>query len=231
MAPCSRTSRTCSCSSNCCFCTGGMVVKFLFVMGRAGIPVSITELLTLLEALKAGLGDLNAERFYYLARTCLVKDERYYDRYDKAFAAHFKGAIDLFALLQRELPEDWLAKMAVREFTDAEKAEIEALGGWAKLMETLKKRLEEQKERHQGCNKWIGTAGTSPFGAHGFNPEGVRVGQDGSRNRSAVKVWDKREFANLDDKVELGTRNINIALRPLRRFARRGRPGELAPAD
>jgi uncharacterized protein with von Willebrand factor type A (vWA) domain len=208
-----------------------MLVRFFFLLRRAGVPVSITELLTLLEALKAGLGGLNAERFYYLARTCLVKDERYYDRYDKAFAAHFKGAEDLFALLQRELPEDWLAKMAVAKFTDAEKAEIDALGGWEKLMETLKKRLEEQKERHQGGNKWIGTAGTSPFGAYGFNPEGVRVGQDGGRNRSAVKVWDKREFANLDDKVELGTRNIKMALRRLRRFARRGAPDELALAD
>ncbi|MEP6884342.1 MAG: VWA domain-containing protein [Gammaproteobacteria bacterium] len=208
-----------------------MLVRFFFLLRGAGVPVSITELLTLLEALKAGLGELSAERFYYLSRTCLVKDERYYDRFDKAFAAHFKGAEDLFALLQRELPEDWLAKMAEREFTDAEKAEIEALGGWEKLMETLKKRLEEQKERHQGGNKWIGTAGTSPFGAYGFNPEGVRVGQAGSRNRSAVKVWDKREFANLDDKVELGTRNIKIALRRLRRFARRGAPDELALAD
>ncbi len=208
-----------------------MLVRFFFLLRRAGVPVSITELLTLLEALKAGLGDLDAERFYYLARTCLVKDERYYDRYDKAFSAHFKGAEDLFALLQRELPEDWLAKMAIAKFTDAEKAEIEALGGWEKLMETLKKRLEEQKERHQGGNKWIGTAGTSPFGAHGFNPEGVRAGQDGGRNRSAVKVWDKREFANLDDKVELGTRNIKMALRRLRRFARRGAPDELALAD
>src|SRR5258707_953414 len=231
MAPCSRTSRTCSCSSNCCSFIAGMLVRFFFLLRRAGVPVSITELLTLLEALKAGLGGLDAERFYYLARTCLVKDERYYDRYDKAFAAHFKGAVDLFALLQRELPEDWLAKMAVREFTDEEKAEIDALGGWEKLMETLKKRLEEQKERHQGGNKWIGTAGTSPFGAHGFNPEGVRAGQDGGRNRSAVKVWDKREFANLDDKVELGTRNIKMALRRLRRFARRGAPDELALAD
>jgi uncharacterized protein len=208
-----------------------MLVRFFFLLRSAGVPVSITELLTLLEALKAGLGGLNAERFYYLARTCLVKDERYYDRYDKAFAAHFKGAEDLFALLQRELPEDWLAKMAIAKFTDAEKAEIDALGGWEKLMETLKKRLEEQKGRHQGGNKWIGTAGTSPFGAYGFNPEGVRVGQDGGRNRSAVKVWDKREFANLDDKVELGTRNIKMALRRLRRFARRGAPDELALAD
>jgi uncharacterized protein with von Willebrand factor type A (vWA) domain len=208
-----------------------MLVRFFFLLRAAGVPVSITELLTLLEALNAGLGDLSAERFYYLARTCLVKDERYYDRFDRAFAAHFKGAEDLFALLQRELPEDWLAKMAIAKFTDAEKAEIEALGGWEKLMETLQKRLEEQKERHQGGNKWIGTAGTSPFGAHGFNPEGVRVGQGGGRNRSAVKVWDKREFANLDDKVELGTRNIKIALRRLRRFARQGAPDELALAD
>ncbi len=208
-----------------------MLVRFFFLLRSAGIPVSITELLTLLEALKAGLGDLSAERFYTLARTCLVKDERYYDRYDKVFAAHFKGAEDLYALLQGELPEDWLAKLAVREFTDAEKAEIEALGGWEQLMETLAKRLEEQKERHQGGSKWIGTAGTSPFGAYGFNPEGVRVGQEGGRNRSAVKVWDRREFANLDDKVELGTRNIKMALRKLRRFARRGAPDELALAD
>jgi len=208
-----------------------MLVRFFFLLRKAGVPVSITELLTLLEALKAGLGELSAERFYHLARTCLVKDERYYDRFDQAFAAHFKGAEDLFALLQRELPEDWLARMAVRDFTDAEKAEIEALGGWDKLMETLKQRLEEQKERHQGGNKWIGTAGTSPYGAYGFNPEGVRIGQEGGRNRSAVKVWDKREFANLDDTVELGTRNIKIALRRLRRFARRGAPDELALAD
>ena len=208
-----------------------MLVRFFFLLRSAGVPVSITELLTLLEALKAGLGDLSAERFYYLARTCLVKDERYYDRFDRAFATHFKGAEDLFALLQRELPTDWLEKMALREFTDAEKAEIEALGGWDKLMETLRQRLEEQKERHQGGNKWIGTAGTSPFGAYGFNPEGVRIGQEGSRNRSAVKVWDRREFANLDDGVELGTRNIKIALRRLRRFARRGAADEFALAD
>jgi uncharacterized protein len=208
-----------------------MLVKFFFLLRKTGVPVSITELLTLLEALKAGLGDLSAERFYYLARTCLVKDEKFYDRYDRAFAAHFKGIEDAFAMLERQLPADWLEKLTVRDFTDEEKAEIEAMGGWDKLMETLKKRLEEQKERHQGGSKWIGTAGTSPYGAYGFNPEGVRIGQDGGRNRSAVKVWDKREFANLDDKVELGTRNIKIALRRLRRFARRGVPDELALAD
>jgi len=208
-----------------------MLVRFFLLLKSAGVPVSITELLTLLEALKAGLGEISAERFYYLARTCLVKDERHYDRFDQAFAAHFKGAEDLFKLLSRELPADWLEKMAVRDLTDAEKAEIEALGGWEKLMETLKQRLAEQQGRHQGGSKWIGTAGTSPFGAYGYNPEGVRIGQDQSRNRSAVKVWDKREFANLDDSVELGTRNMKMALRKLRRFARRGAPTELALAD
>jgi uncharacterized protein with von Willebrand factor type A (vWA) domain len=208
-----------------------MLVRFFLLLKSAGIPVSITELLTLLEALKAGLTELSAERFYYLARTCLVKDERHYDRFDQAFAAHFKGAEELFKLLARELPADWLEKMAVRELSDAEKAEIEALGGWEKLMETLKQRLAEQQGRHQGGSKWIGTAGTSPFGAYGYNPEGVRIGQDASRNRSAVKVWDKREFANLDDSVELGTRNMKMALRKLRRFARRGAPTELALAD
>src|ERR1700678_2061489 len=223
--------RMCICSNSSYSSIAGMLVKFFFLLRKTGVPVSVTELLTLLEALKRGLGELSAERFYYLARTCLVKDERYYDRFDRAFAVHFKGAQDLFALLSRDLPSDWLEKIAVREFTDAEKAEIEALGGWEKLMETLKKRLEEQQGRHQGGNKWIGTAGTSPFGAYGFNPEGVRAGQAGGRNRSAVKVWDKREFANLDDKVELGTRNIKMALRRLRRFARRGAPDELALSD
>ena len=208
-----------------------MLVKFFFLLRKTGVPVSVTELLTLLEALKAGLGELSAERFYYLSRTCMVKDEKYYDRFDRAFAEHFKGIEDVFSMLQRELPPDWLEKLAHRDFTDEEKAAVRALGGWDKLMETLKQRLEEQKERHQGGNKWIGTNGTSPFGAHGFNPEGVRIGQEVGRNRSAVKVWDKREFANLDDKVELGTRNIKIALRRLRRFARRGAPDELALGD
>jgi uncharacterized protein with von Willebrand factor type A (vWA) domain len=205
-----------------------MLVRFFLLLKSAGVPVSLPELLTLLEALGAGLGEVSAERFYYLARTCLVKDERHYDRFDQVFAAHFKGAENLFAQLSRDLPADWLEKILVRDLTDAEKAQIEALGGWEELMETLKQRLEEQQERHQGGNKWIGTAGTSPFGAHGYNPEGVRIGQEKSRNRSAVKVWDKREFANLDDTVELGTRNMKMALRKLRRFARRGAPTELA---
>ncbi|HLZ97492.1 MAG TPA: VWA domain-containing protein [Steroidobacteraceae bacterium] len=208
-----------------------MLVRFFLLLKSAGIPVSITELLTLLEALEAGLTEISAERFYHLARTCLVKDERHYDRFDQAFAAHFKGAEELFKLLSRELPADWLEKMAVRDLSEAEKAEIAALGGWDKLMETLKQRLAEQQGRHQGGSKWIGTAGTSPFGAYGYNPEGVRIGQDASRNRSAVKVWDRREFANLDDSVELGTRNMKMALRKLRRFARRGAPTELALAD
>jgi hypothetical protein len=208
-----------------------MLVRFFLLLKSAGVPVSLPELLTLLEALKAGLGEVSAERFYHLARTCLVKDERYYDRFDQVFAAHFKGAEDLFAQLSRELPADWLEKMLVRDLTDAEKAAIETLGGWEKLMETLQQRLAEQQERHQGGNKWIGTAGTSPFGAYGYNPEGVRIGQEKSRNRSAVKVWDKREFANLDDAVELGTRNMKMALRKLRRFARRGAPTELALTD
>ncbi|MGD0492136.1 MAG: VWA domain-containing protein [Steroidobacteraceae bacterium] len=208
-----------------------MLVRFFLLLRSAGVPVSITELMTLLEALQLGLGESSAERFYHLSRACLVKDERHYDRFDRVFAAHFKGAEELFETLSRELPADWLKKLLVKDLTDAEKAQIEALGGWDQLMETLKKRLEEQKERHQGGSKWIGTAGTSPFGAYGYNPEGVRIGQDGSRNRRAVKVWDRREFANFDDTVELGTRNMKLALRRLRRFARRGAPTELALAD
>jgi len=205
-----------------------MLVRFFLLLRSAGVPATITELMTLLEALARGLGQTSAERFYHLARTCLVKDERYYDRFDRAFAAHFKGAEDVFAQLARELPPDWLEKILVRDLTDEEKAQVQALGGWEELMETLRKRLEEQEGRHQGGSKWIGTAGTSPFGAYGYNPEGVRVGQNASRNRSAVKVWDKREFANLDDGVELGTRNMKLALRKLRKFARRGAPTELA---
>jgi uncharacterized protein with von Willebrand factor type A (vWA) domain len=205
-----------------------MLVRFFLLLRSAGVPATITELMTLLEALARGLGLASAERFYHLARTCLVKDERYYDRFDRAFAAHFKGAEDIFAHLSRELPPDWLEKILVRDLTEEEKAQVKALGGWDELMETLRKRLEEQEGRHQGGNKWIGTAGTSPFGAYGYNPEGVRVGQNASRNRSAVKVWDKREFANLDDGVELGTRNMKLALRKLRKFARRGAPTELA---
>jgi hypothetical protein len=208
-----------------------VLVRFFLLLKSAGVPVSITELLTLLEALGASLSGCSAERFYFLARTCLVKDERHYDRFDQVFAAHFKGAEQLFEQLQRQLPAEWLEKLLVRELSEAEKAQVQALGGWDKLMDALQKRLAEQKERHQGGSKWIGTAGTSPFGAYSYNPEGVRAGQDRSRNRSAVKVWDRREFANLDDQVELGTRNMKMALRKLRRFARRGAPTELCLAD
>ena len=153
-----------------------MLVRFFSLLKSAGIPVSITELLTLLEALKSGLSEGSAERFYYLARTCLIKDERHYDRFDSVFAAHFKGVEELFALLQRELPADWLTKLTEKDLTAEERAAVESLGGWQKLMETLQQRLQEQQERHQGGNEWIGTAGTSPFGAFGYNPEGVRIG-------------------------------------------------------
>src|SRR5690606_2300121 len=199
-----------------------MLIPFFFKLREAGVPVSITEFLTLLEALQAQLANASAEDFYYLARATLVKDERWFDRFDRAFAAHFKGAEELFESMMARIPEEWLRRMAERNLSPEEKAKIEALGGWDKLIETLKKRLEEQKERHEGGSKWIGTAGVSPFGAYGYNPEGVRIGQDSSRHRRAVKVWDKREFRNLDDTVELGARNIKIALRKLRKFAREG---------
>src|SRR5438309_2313661 len=209
-----------------------MFTNFFLELRQAKVPVSIKEYLALMEAMEKHVADYKVDDFYYLSRSVLVKDERNLDKFDRVFGHVFKG---LEAVpgegTTAEIPEEWLRKLAEKLLTEEEKAQIEAMGGWEKLMETLKKRLEEQKERHQGGSKWIGTAGTSPFGAHGFNPEGVRAGQDGGRNRSAVKVWDKREFANLDDKVELGTRNIKMALRRLRRFARRGAPDELALAD
>jgi len=199
-----------------------MLVPFFYKLRESGVPVSITEFLSLLQALQARVASASAEDFYYLARACLVKDERHFDRFDRAFAAHFKGAEDMFEAMMKSIPEEWLKRMGERTLSEAEKAQIQALGGWDKLIETLKQRLAEQKERHQGGNKWIGTGGTSPFGAYGYNPEGIRIGQDGSRNKSAVKVWDQREFKNLDDTVEIGTRNIKIALRKLRKFAREG---------
>jgi len=204
-----------------------MLVSFFFLLREGGLKVSITEFLTLLELLKRRVTRFNIEEFYYLARACLVKDEALYDRFDRVFSAHFKGIEDLFGPDGAEIPEEWLRRYFELGLSDEEKAQIEALGGWEKLMETLRKRLEEQKERHEGGNKWIGTGGTSPFGAYGYNPEGIRIGQEGSRNRSAVKVWDKREFRNLDDSVELGTRNLKMALRRLRRFAREGAADEL----
>jgi len=204
-----------------------MLVKFFFMLRDGGIRVSITEFLTLLEVMQKRLAGCSVDEFYYLSRACLVKDEALYDRFDRVFGAHFKGIQELFGDEVAEIPEDWLRKQLERHLTDEEKAQIEALGGWEKLMETLRRRLEEQEGRHEGGNKWIGTAGTSPFGAYGYNPEGVRIGQDGSRHRRAVKVWDRREFQNLDDTVELGTRNLKVALRRLRKFAREGAADEL----
>ncbi len=214
-----------------------MLIRFFLMLRAAGVPVSVTEFLALLDALAqgtvplAGLPDKGTvpserltatESFYFLSRAVLVKDERHYDRFDRVFAAHFRGAEAAFeALLAAELPADWLEKQFALALTDEEKARIESLGGWDALMETLRRRLEEQKARHQGGDRWIGTGGTSPFGNAGYNPEGVRIGGEGG-NRRAVKVWDRREFANLDDSVELGTRNIKLALRRLRRFARQG---------
>ncbi|OYQ37675.1 VWA domain-containing protein [Niveispirillum lacus] len=203
-----------------------MFTGFFYDLRKAGVPVSLKEYLALMEAMQAGIAGYAVEDFYYLSRAILVKDERNLDKFDRVFATVFKGLEGGGAVGSEELtariPEDWLRKLAEKFLTEEEKAQIEALGGWDKLMETLAQRLAEQKDRHQGGNKWIGTAGTSPFGAYGYNPEGVRIGQDGSRNRRAVKVWDKREFRNLDDSVELGTRNIKVALRRLRKFARTG---------
>ena len=204
-----------------------MFAGFIAELRAAGVPASLTEYLTLLRALKAGCADTDVESFYFLARTSLVKDERHIDRFDRVFAHFFRGLETVGADIAAELPEEWLKKLAEKLLTPEEMAAIEALGGWDKLMETLRQRLAEQKARHQGGSKWIGTAGTSPFGAFGYNPEGVRIGQGGSRHRSAVKVWDKREFRDLDGKVELGTRGMKLALRRLRRFARQGRPEEL----
>ncbi|HEY2629847.1 MAG TPA: hypothetical protein VGI57_12015 [Usitatibacter sp.] len=188
------------------------------------MPASVKEYLTLLEALDKGVVYGNVDDFYTLSRLTLVKDEAYFDRFDLAFAAYFRGVQSIPDAMVTEIPAEWLQKMAERWLTDEEKKKIESLGGWEKLMETLKQRLEEQKKRHQGGNKWIGTAGTSPFGAYGYNPEGIRIGQEGGRNRSAVKVWDKREFRDYDTDRELGIRNIKMALRRLRRFARDGAP-------
>ena len=204
-----------------------MFINFFFELKKGKVPVSLKEYLTLLEAMEAGVASYHVDDFYYLSRCCLVKDERNLDKFDRVFGEVFKGLENEDGDLTTDIPEEWLKKLSELYLTDEEKAKIEALGGWEKLMEELKKRLEEQEGRHQGGSKWIGTAGTSPFGAYGYNPEGVRIGQDKSRNRRAVKVWDKREYKNLDDSVILGTRNIKVALRRLRRFAREGVPEEL----
>ena len=202
-----------------------MFVRLFARLRDAGIPVSLREYLSFLEAMKADLVLFDSEGFYYLARAALIKDERHIDRFDQVFAEVFAGleAISPEDILDAiDIPEDWVRKLAERHMTPEERAKVEALGGFDKLMETLKQRLAEQQKRHQGGNKWIGTGGTSPFGAYGYNPEGVRIGQNESRHQRAVKVWDKREFRNFDDSVELGTRNIKVALKRLRRWVREG---------
>ncbi|MBM3622471.1 MAG: VWA domain-containing protein [Alphaproteobacteria bacterium] len=204
-----------------------MFTNFFLELKNAKVPVSIKEYLALLEAMDAHLADYSVDDFYYLSRSIMVKDERNIDKFDRVFGHVFKGLEKAADAATAEIPEEWLRKLAEKLLTEEEKKQIEALGGWEKLMETLKKRLEEQQKRHQGGSKWIGTAGTSPFGAFGFNPEGVRIGQDKHREGRAVKVWDKREYKNLDDSVELGTRNIKMALRRLRKFTREGLETEL----
>ncbi len=204
-----------------------MFLNFLHELRAAKIPVSMKEHLVLLEGMKAGLAEYKIETFYYLARATYVKDEALLDRFDQVFAKVFNGLETTLETGAAEIPEEWLRKLAELHLSPEEMEEIKSLGSWDEIMETLKKRLEEQQERHQGGNKWIGTAGKSPFGAYGFNPEGVRIGQKEGRQGRAIKVWDKREFKNLDNDVELGTRNIKVALRRLRRFAREGAAEEL----
>lgn len=202
-----------------------MFLPFFENLRRHGVPATLREFLAFLDGMAARLATYDADGFYYLARLTLVKDERHLDKFDRAFAASFSGLDEISAqdvLNAVDIPDEWLRKMAEKHLSPEERAEIDALGGFEALMDTLKKRLEEQKGRHQGGSKWIGTAGTSPFGAHGYNPEGVRIGQNESRHQRAVKVWDKRTFRNLDDSVELGTRNIKVALKRLRRWARDG---------
>ena len=203
-----------------------MLVHFFFKLREYRLPVSLRELLDLINALKQGVIFADVDAFYHLARTIMVKDETHFDRFDKAFSDYFSGIADLDLLeslkQQHNLPEDWLRKEFEKHLSDEEKAQLKAMGGLDELMKTLKERLEEQQKRHAGGNKWVGTGGTSPFGAYGYNPEGVRIGQDGNRNRQAVKVWDKREYRNLDSDREIGSRTIKLALKKLRKFARTG---------
>ncbi|MDA0705463.1 MAG: VWA domain-containing protein [Proteobacteria bacterium] len=208
-----------------------MLIPFFYQLRAGGMKTSITELLTLYEAMREGLARHSVDEFYYLSRACLVKDESQLDRFDRIFSAYFKGVEDSLRDLLQDIPEEWLRRQAELHLSDEEKAKIETLGGFEELMKALQARLDEQDERHEGGSRWIGTAGTSPFGAYGFNSEGVRIGQSGSRNRSAVKVWDRREYRNLDDSVELGTRNIKVALRRLRKFARAGAADQLDLPD
>ena len=222
-----------------------MLIDFFYTLRSAKLPVSVKEYLMLLEALRAGVVGPNSHKleadegegkeegggaykiddFYYLSRTVLVKDEKHYDKFDRAFAAYFKG-VEMLADFTQDIPLEWLRKNLELELSPEDKAKIEKMG-WDELMETLKKRFEEQKERHEGGSKWIGTGGTSPFGANGYNPQGVRIGQEKSRNKSALKVWDQRAYKDYDDTQELGTRNIKVALRRLRKFARQGNVEEL----
>ena len=203
-----------------------MLINFFYLLKKSGLPVSIKELLVLLDALEERLAFCNLEEFYLLARLCMIKDEKYFDKYDRAFSAYFKGLENFEDILESLIPEDWLRAEFMKTLTQEEKEKIESLGGLEKLLETFKERLAEQKERHAGGNKWVGTGGTSPFGHGGYNPEGIRVGGV-SRNKSAVKVWEKRQFKDLDDSIELGTRNLKVALRKLRKFARSGAEEEL----
>ncbi|GAB3247533.1 vWA domain-containing protein [Chitinimonas naiadis] len=203
-----------------------MLIDFFYQLRDAKLPVSVKEFLTLLEALDARVVSGSLEEFYFLSRTVLIKDEKYFDRYDQLFGHYFHGVETLLEKLETAIPEDWLSKLIEKQLSEEEKAQLKGLG-WDKLMQTLKERLAEQKERHQGGNKWIGTGGTSPFGAYGYNPEGIRIGQQESRHRRAVKVWDQREFKDFDDSRELGTRNFKVALRRLRQFARQAEANTL----
>ena len=202
-------------------------MRFFFELRAAGVPVSLTEFLTLLAALAARVAEVSADDFYHLARATLVKDERHYDRFDRVFAQVFAGAERVFGELLGSVPEEWLRSLGARVFSEEEKRRIAALGGFEQLLATLRARLAEQQGRHQGGSRWIGTGGTSPFGTGGYNPEGVRIGPAGAGGRRAVKVWERREYRNFDDTVELGTRNLKLALRKLRRFAREGAAEQL----
>jgi len=204
-----------------------MLVRFLSDLRTAGLPVSVTEFLALLQALEARVVDTSAEDFYWMARLTLVKDERHFDRFDRVFAEHFAGAERAFERLLAEVPADWLTALGERLFSEEERRQLAAQGSWEQLLETLRQRLAEQRERHEGGNRWIGTRGTSPFGSGGYHPEGMRFGDAGARQRRAVKVWESREYRNLDDRRELGTRALKLALRRLRRFARQGAADEL----
>jgi uncharacterized protein with von Willebrand factor type A (vWA) domain len=204
-----------------------MLINFFMTLRSERLPVTLTELFALLECLENNLAFADVDEFYYLSRLCMVKDEKHFDKFDRAFSRYFEKVGQLDEMFQYQIPEHWLQKQFEASLSEEEKARIEAMGGFEKLMEEFRKRMEEQKKRHQGGNKWIGTGGTSPFGAHGYNPEGIRIGQEESRHQRAVKVWDRRNYRDLDDSVELGTRNLKLALRRLRKFARTGAAEEL----